>query len=704
MLPVSWDPVLIGISCLVAFFAAFIALDSAGKIAVCGKHSALFWRITGGATLGMGIWSMHFIGMLAMKMPMIMNYDVGLTLASLLAAIAASIFSINIAVNGVLLSRKNLLLATLILGSGIVAMHYVGMSALRVHDGILWSPWLVTASVVIAFIASGVALWLAFSLRLNSKGVLVNRIAAAMVMGLAIAAMHYTGMRAATFSPHTHVLHGGISELGLSVWVSVSTLAILGMMLVISMLDSHLRTNRLTEHLQRLNQHLEQQAHFDGLTGLANRTQIDLSIERCIEDALPNRRHFALIFMDLDRFRLVNDAWGKHVGDHLLVSVANRISPCLSPQMTLARHGGDEFILLAPDSDAHDAADLAERIAERLKRPFYESGQILQVSLSIGISLFPNHGVTLHDLKLRADTAMYNIKQQGRNGWAIYHDCMMQKAWEGARFLQDLTQALALNQFELWYQPKFDAQRQTLSGFEALLRWRHPSKGVLLPERFLSLLESSGQIVAVGRWVIEQACRQLRVWRDEGHDDWSLSVNLSTAQFEQQDIYDLVYQALTRHGISPTRLTLELTESTALRNLERSIEILNDFARLGVTVSIDDFGTGYSNMLTLKNLPARELKIDKRVVKDIRENGKNIKIVSAIIDIAHTMNMNVVAEGIETREQQQLLTQMGCGQLQGFLLARPVPAQEIPDLLANLPFRMAHMFPGFPGMVQKKPL
>nr|WP_238582613.1 EAL domain-containing protein [Trabulsiella odontotermitis] len=219
------------------------------------------------------------------------------------------------------------------------------------------------------------------------------------------------------------------------------------------------------------------------------------------------------------------------------------------------------------------------------------------------------------------------------------------------------------------------------------MRWRHPAKGVLLPEQFLDLLEKSGQIVTVGRWVINEACRQLRAWSDEGHDDWSLSVNLSTAQFEQPDIYEQVYDALTRYGISPARLTLELTESTALCNLERSINILSDFARLGVTVSIDDFGNGYSNLLTLKNLPARELKIDKRVVKEMRENGKNIKIVSAIIDIAHIMNMEVVAEGIETLAQQQLLTQMGCGQLQGYLLARPVPAQEIPDLLANLPSR-----------------
>lgn len=390
--------------------------------------------------------------------------------------------------------------------------------------------------------------------------------------------------------------------------------------------------------------------------------------------------------MDLDRFKLVNDAWGHHVGDHLLVSVANRISTCLSSRMTLARLGGDEFILLAPDTNGSEVADLAGRMVESIKRPFYEAGQIIQVSLSAGISLFPEHGNTLQDLKLHADTAMYNIKQQGRNGWAIYDVAMMKKIWEGAEFLQQLTQALEREQFELWYQPKYHARQQTLCGFEALLRWRHPSRGILLPEVFLSTLEKTGLIVSVGHWVIDEACRQLKQWSLAGHPDWKLSINLSAAQFEQHDIFDVISDALNRHDIVPSRLTIELTESTALNNLERSVKILNDFTRLGITVSIDDFGTGYSNMLSLKNLPAGELKIDKSFVKDIRDNNKNVKIVSTIIDIAHTMNMNVVAEGIETTEQQQLLTHLGCGYLQGYLFARPVPAAEIPALVATPPF------------------
>jgi diguanylate cyclase (GGDEF)-like protein len=684
MLYVSWDPVLVGISFLVAFIASFVALDSAAKIAASNKNAALFWRLAGGATLGIGIWSMHFIGMLAMKMPMMMHYDFATTAVSLLVAVVTATLSINIAVNGNVLSLKRLCLATIILSSGVVTMHYVGMAALMMQDMIHWNYGLVGLSVIIAVVASGVGLWLAFSLRLNSKGALINRMTAAVVMGIAIAAMHYTGMSAAEFEDQGHYMSGGVSELGLSIWVSATTLAILGVMLIISMVDSQLRTNRLTENLQLLNQQLEQQARFDGLTGLANRSQIDLRLEACLQQSNITQTPFALVFMDLDRFKLVNDAWGHHVGDHLLVSVANRISACLSPKMTLARLGGDEFILLVPDANQGDIEDLVTRMVDCVRRPFYEAGQILQVSLSAGVSLFPQHGKTLQELKLRADTAMYNIKQQGRNGWAIYHPEMVQKAWEGAEFLQDLTQALERDQFELWYQPKYHSASKTIYGFEALLRWRHPVKGILLPEVFLATLENTGLIIPVGYWVIDQACLQLRQWGDQGHSDWSLSINLSAAQFEQYDIYDTLCGALARHAVPPSRLTIELTESTALRNLERSIAILNDFNRMGITVSIDDFGTGYSNMLTLKNLPARELKIDKSFVRDIRDNSKNVKIVATIIDIAHSMNMNVVAEGIETQDQQQLLTSLGCGYLQGFLFAKALPAKEIPQLLAQM--------------------
>ena len=681
MLNVSWDPVLIGISFVVAFIASFIALDSAGKVAISNRRESTFWRLSGGATLGMGIWSMHFIGMLAMKMSMPINYHFSLTAFSFFIALISATLAINIAISGNTLSTKRLVVATGILSAGVVTMHYVGMYAIIEHVAILWNSSLILLSVMIAIVASGVGLWLAFHLRQNTRRALINRLIAALIMALAIASMHYTGMGAATFTHFEHTAHDGLSTLELSVWVCAVTLVILGIMLVVSMVDSQLRTSRLADNLHQLNSQLEHQVHFDALTGLANRTQIDACLQACLQHSKLHQHHFALVFIDLDRFKVVNDTWGHHIGDQLLIASTQRIYSCLDDTMTLARLGGDEFILLVPDCNKEDITALLTRIAAAIGDPFTLFGYTIRVSLSAGSSIYPEHGSTLHELKVKADMAMYHVKQAGRNGWAIYSPEMEAIADTPPTFLQELSQALEHDQFELWYQPKYTAGDHSLTGFEALLRWHHPERGMLLPAEFLPALEETGLIIPVGKWVIQQACQQLHQWKLQGHAEWTLAVNLSPSQFEQNDIVDVVCSALAQYQLSPAYLTLELTESTALKNLKRSAEVLNAFSSLGITVSIDDFGTGYSNILMLKSLPARELKIDRVFVKDISENSKNTKIVSTIIDIAHSMNMQVVAEGIETQEQEILLTQMGCGVLQGFLFAKPLPAHQIHELI-----------------------
>ncbi|WP_284962563.1 putative bifunctional diguanylate cyclase/phosphodiesterase [Citrobacter portucalensis] len=681
MLNVSWDPVLIGISFVVAFIASFIALDSAGKVAISNRRESTFWRLSGGATLGMGIWSMHFIGMLAMKMSMPINYHFSLTAFSFFIALISATLAINIAISGNTLSTKRLVVATGILSAGVVTMHYVGMYAIIEHVAILWSYSLILLSVMIAIVASGVGLWLAFHLRQNTRRALFNRLVAALIMALAIASMHYTGMGAATFTHFGHTVHNGLSTLELSVWVCAVTLVILGIMLVVSMVDSQLRTSRLADNLHQLNCQLEHQVHFDALTGLANRTHIDACLQACLQHSKLHQHQFALVFIDLDRFKVVNDTWGHHIGDQLLIASTQRIYSCLDDTMTLARLGGDEFILLVPDCNKETITALLTRIAAAIGDPFTLFGYTIRVSLSAGSSIYPEHGSTLHELKVKADMAMYHVKQAGRNGWAIYSPEMEAIADTPPTFLQELSQALEHDQFELWYQPKYTAGDHSLTGFEALLRWHHPERGMLLPAEFLPALEETGLIIPVGKWVIQQACQQLHQWKLQGHAEWTLAVNLSPSQFEQHDIVDVVCSALAQYKLSPAYLTLELTESTALKNLKRSAEVLNAFSALGITVSIDDFGTGYSNILMLKSLPARELKIDRVFVKDINENSKNTKIVSTIIDIAHSMNMQVVAEGIETQEQEILLTQMGCGVLQGFLFAKPLPAHQIHELI-----------------------
>lgn len=684
MLNISWDPVLIAVSYLVAFIASFVALDSAGKIPLSSRKAALFWRIAGGITLGIGIWSMHFIGMLSMQMPMMMSYDLWLTLASLGVAIVASTIAINIAVTGKHLSPFRLFFATVILSAGVVAMHYIGMAALMLDGSILWDRRIVGVSVMIAVVASGVALWLAFRLRDKHKGVFVTRILAALVMGAAICAMHYTGMSAAHFHEMAHTLPGGVSELGLSIWVSVTTLALLGMMLIISLIDSHWRTSRLTDNLRQLNRQLELQVRFDALTGLANRQQMDIRMQDCLHSALLSNKQFAVIFLNVDRFRRVNDTWGHSVGDELLITIAQRITSLLTREMTLARLGGDAFILLVPEYDEEKLTTLLTTLLADMRRPLSLCGHTLSTTLSAGVSLYPQDGETLHELKFKADAALHHVKQEGRNGWAFYRPEMSTAVPAQPGFLQELYQALESDQFELWYQPTWHAEEKTIHGFEALLRWRHPEQGVVLPNLFIPSLEQTGLIIPVGNWAIEAACRQLHFWTEQGFSQWTLSLNLSPVQFEQPDIFPIISSMLEKYNLSPSRLILEVTESTALKNLDRSIELLNAFNQAGIVVSIDDFGTGYSNLLMLSVLPAKELKIDRSFVTSMLENEKSYKLVETIISIARTMEMNVVAEGIETEEQQAVLTRLGCDYLQGYLFSRPLPAEQVPWLLLQI--------------------
>ncbi|EHN8903953.1 putative bifunctional diguanylate cyclase/phosphodiesterase [Enterobacter asburiae] len=684
MLNISWDPVLIAISYLVAFIASFVALDSAGKIPLSSRKAALFWRIAGGVTLGIGIWSMHFIGMLSMQMPMMMSYDLWLTLASLGVAVVASATALNIAVTGKKLSPFRLIFATAILSAGVVSMHYIGMAALMLDGSIIWDSRLVGLSVVIAVVASGTALWLAFRLRDKRKGVFIDRIIAAFIMAAAICAMHYTGMSAAQFQEMAHTLPGGIGELGLSIWVSVTTLCLLGVMLIISLIDSHRRTSRLTDNLHQLNRQLELQARFDALTGLANRHQMDLRMQDCLRSALLSKKPFAVIFLNVDHFKRVNDTWGHSVGDELLIAVAQRITARLTREMTLARLGGDAFILLVPECDDDRLNALVTALLEDVRRPLSVCGHTLSTTISAGVSLYPQDGETLHELKLKADAALHRVKEEGRNGWAIYRAEMSTAIPAKPGFLQELSQALERDQFELWYQPTWHAGDKTIHGFEALLRWRHPEQGVVLPNLFIPSLEQTGLIIPVGNWAIEAACRQLHFWTEQGFSQWTLSLNLSPIQFEQPDIFQIVSSMLEKYSLSPSRLILEVTESTALKNLDRSIELLNAFNHAGIVVSIDDFGTGYSNLLMLSVLPAKELKIDRSFVTSMLENEKSYKLVETIISIARTMEMNVVAEGIETEEQQAVLTRLGCDYLQGYLFSRPLPAEQVPWLLLQI--------------------
>ncbi|WP_323169332.1 bifunctional diguanylate cyclase/phosphodiesterase [Pantoea agglomerans] len=679
MLPVTWDSVLICVSLIVVFIASFTALDTAGRVAVSRGWSARFWLLVGGIAMGIGVWAMHFIGMLAMMMPMMMRYDTRLTILSLLVAILASVLAFGQTVGGLHLTRQRLLRGTLILGAGVVVMHYLGMYALLIEPQPEWNALLVALSVLIAFAASGLALWLAFHLRQGDHHLMLMRGLASLVMGIAIAGMHYVGMAAAEFSHSSMMQPHGVSNAGLAVWVTLITLTILGVTLLSSMLDAQLRAARLATRLNRANQELRQLAMHDNLTTLPNRVMLEQQLDLAIKQAMLNEHRFAVIYMDLDGFKAVNDTWGHHVGDRLLVAVAERLCSQLSNTMLLVRLGGDEFVLMA-ECDISAARQLAQKLVKVISSPFELDRYVLHVSLSAGIAIFPLHGRNRQELLFNADAAMYHTKHSGRNGWCLFEPAMSAATQHQLELANDLWEAIEREQMRLFYQPKFCSGGTRLMGFEALLRWQHPQRGLLTPELFLPRAEKTGQIIALGNWVIGEACRQLRLWHNQGHSDWTVSVNLSALQFHQRDLLTILTQTLARNQLPGSALMLEITEAIAMRDPAFSQQRIRELQQAGVSVAIDNFGIGYANLLHLKDLDASELKIDRSFINCLRPGSEDATVVSAMLTLAQSLDLRMVAEGVETEEQQHLLTSLGFDALQGYLLGKPTPADRVEAL------------------------
>ncbi|WP_409272462.1 putative bifunctional diguanylate cyclase/phosphodiesterase [Pseudomonas sp. KCJK9111] len=680
MLTASYSSSLVLISLCVAILASYTALDLAGRIATARGYAASLWMIGGALAMGTGIWSMHFVGMLALQLPIELGYDLTLTACSLLIAVLSSGFALWL-VSQPSLPALQLALGALIMGAGIASMHYTGMAALRMTPGIDYDPSLFLASLLIAVGASAAALCIAFRLRRQTPYVRQIRGLAAVLMGIAIVGMHYTGMAAAGFPQGSFcgALPGGLEGDGLVSLVLVTTFAVLLVTLLTSVLDARLeaRTAALARSLTLANQELTQLALHDTLTGLPNRSLLADRIELAIAKVAEQGGCFALMFIDLDGFKPVNDAFGHHAGDLLLKAVATRLRGHLHSQDTLARIGGDEFVLLVELQDPSDAMNVAIKQVNLVSRPFKVAEHDLQLSASLGIVLYPGNGQDQHELLRNADAAMYHAKRVGKNGYSFFDASMNSNARQQLQLVQDLRLAVAAGQFRLHYQPKFDAKQCQPIGAEALLRWEHPQHGLLAPDRFISLAEKTGLIISIGDWVLDEACRQMRLWLDEGIEGWRIAVNLSAIQFCHAGLLDSVARALERHALPANCLTLEITETTAMSDVEMSLTVLQQLSDMGVDLSIDDFGTGYSSLMYLKRLPANELKIDRGFVRELEDEGEDAAIVSAIVALGRALGLRIVAEGVETSGQQAFLTRLGCDALQGYLLGRPVPAEQL---------------------------
>jgi diguanylate cyclase (GGDEF)-like protein len=437
-----------------------------------------------------------------------------------------------------------------------------------------------------------------------------------------------------------------------------------------------------TQGLEAANQKLRHLATHDPLTGLPNRILLDDRLQQAIVHADRDMRSFALLVCDLDRFKLINESLGHRAGDELLQEVARRLASVTRAADTLARLGGNEFVLIGTSiGDADDAAGLAARVMDVLQAPVRIAAIDIYVSPSIGIAMYPDDGVTMQALLTRADAAMHSAKQHGRGNFRRYAPGMDAGIEDRVQLESDLHHAVALNQFELYYQPKVDTQTGEVRSAEALIRWIHPTRGIVSPAEFVPLAEECGLIGEIGGWVIREACRQTRVWQIDGVPSLRVSVNLSASQFRDSGLLDLIRSALDDAGLEPRYLEVELTESAVMSDPEKSIDILEHLSAMGVLVSVDDFGTGYSSMSYLRRFPIDKLKIDRVFIDEIVSRPEDASIVRAIVSLAHSLRLKVVAEGVETPAQLDFLKTAGCDEYQGYHFSRPLPAADFERLM-----------------------
>lgn len=747
--------------------------------------------------MGLGIWSMHFVGMLALTLPIKVLYNMDYVILSVVLAIFVSSIALWTVAKSNLRARQ-LVIAGLLMAAGISGMHYVGMAAMII--GITYDTWLVILSVIIAGTASAAALWLLFYFRRDhSRYAYLYKLGSSLIMGAAIAGMHYTGMVAAHFyvtDTTAYHVETQIEQETLAYIIVLATFLLIGITLFglfinkrLTLKDSVIQENEswyrslyknneygiisldtsgsiikmnpavtkigglreeeyINQHVSKIGLHIVDEkreetkdsftqsfeplrnnfettilhpngtrvelsvlnvpveiegevvgnhiivkditeenqarekikylAYHDELTDLPNRRKLNQVLQESIEKGTHYSTSFAVMVLDIDRFKMINDSLGHTYGDIFLQGVSDRIVKSAEGfEATIARMGGDEFtILCETGKDGKEAADLAEKIIDALKLPFSLKDSEFYISASIGTALFPEHGTDAVELLKKADTAMYEVKKQGKNGHLFYTPDFDVQLLENIELESDLRKAIERNELVVYYQPQFHADNNRMIGVEALVRWNHPTKGMLSPGLFIPIAEETGMIYEIGTWVLREACRQMKKWHEEGGPLIPVSVNLSSHQFHQRNLVDYIKNILEETQLAPKYLELEITESMMM-DPAVSISILRELNKIGTRISLDDFGTGYSSLSYLKKFPIHKLKIDRSFITDLSSNDNDKAIVATIISMAQHLKLEVIAEGIETKDQLDILTENQCKEIQGYYYSRPLSAAEV---------------------------
>jgi diguanylate cyclase (GGDEF)-like protein len=435
--------------------------------------------------------------------------------------------------------------------------------------------------------------------------------------------------------------------------------------------------------LRQNEEHIRHLAYYDSLTGLANRQLFNELLHQALARAQRQDRQLAVLFLDLDRFKTINDTHGHGIGDQLLQAVGQRLHECCRrDQDTVARRGGDEFILFLSDlANVQEAAKVAQMIIDSFANPFDIAEHQLFIGTSIGISIFPNDGAAAEILIRNADMAMYCAKEAGRNCYHIFNPSIEAQACQRLALENSLRLALQNGQLILHYQPQVNIKTGRLNCIEALLRWQHPEQGLLLPGMFLTLAEETGLIVQLSEWALRSACTQNKAWQDAGFPPVRVAVNFSPRQFQNPNLAEMVARVLNDARLDPCWLELEVTEGIMLQSSPMTVENLDRLSALGVHITIDDFGTGYSSLSYIKKFPINTLKIDRSFISDITDNADDAAIATAVVNVAQSLGLNVIAEGVETESQMEFLSSINCPEMQGNFFSRPLPATEIPAIL-----------------------
>lgn len=675
-----YDPSLVLLSAAVAFLATYTALDLVGRIRAAHSDEAWGWLLAGACSMGSGIWAMHFVGMLACEMPFERGYRIDLTIVSWLLAAMGSLVTLYLA-SATTLTQKRYYTGVACMTVAIVSMHYVGMAAMDMRPAIAYDPFWVVASILVALVGCGTGLHIAFNLRAGEA--FKHKVGAAILIGIAILGVHYLGMHAADFAPGSvSGAANSISDRWLALLTANTSLLVLACMLTAITLDRRMeaRTSEYVQSLQMANLKLHHASRHDSLTDLGNRVLLREQLDIALARAEAQDGEFALLSIDLDNFKSLNDTLGHDHGDEILRKTGDALRKAVRTQDTAVRMGGDEFMLLVT---AGTRGDDLHGLCERLLAAVRGIGNArVHFTASIGVARYPADGDTAPAILKSTDLALYNAKQSGKDRYALYSPKLAEGVARDFAIQNELSAAIAAGEIRPYYQPKYDMQTRRVVGAEALARWHHPRDGMISPGRFIAIAERSNQIGALQVSMLRQVCADMRRWRAQGLTVSPIAFNLSALCLRNVDLPQLIEETLREYGLSPGDLICEVTETEAIPELEHTLRTLRGLRERSIRIALDDFGTGLSSMSYLRDLPIDQLKIDRAFVSRLTvENDHESMIVDAILNLARSLNLSVVAEGVENEEQFQKLRQMRCDQVQGFLFSPAVSGDAFVSFL-----------------------